>query len=452
MTSRRDLLKLTAAGFPYLALSGMAAEQALAAKAAYANPLTPRKPHFDAKVKRVIFLFMQGAPSQHETFDYNQELVKAAGQSVEGAKQKLLAPVYKFKPSGKSGLMISEVFPHLSKHADDLCLLNGMHTNSPAHPQASIFMHTGSFTFVRPSIGSWVVYGLGTENKDLPGFITMNPVGLGGAALYGSAFLPASYQGTAITIQRGQLPIENIRNAKLTAEKQRRQIDFVQEMNRETLAHAKADNELEGLIESYELAFRMQGAVPKLMDVKTESAATLDAYGINETETRAFGSQCLLARRMAEAGVRFIELNMNGWDQHQQLKSKIASNAAAIDKPIAALMEDLKQRGLFNDTLLVWGGEFGRSAHEQGPGGDGRQHNNRGYSMWVAGGGIKGGTRFGACDVNGSAVEDKVHLHDLNATILHLLGLDHKRLTFRYGGRDFRLTDVHGNVVKQILA
>jgi hypothetical protein len=239
-------------------------------------------------------------------------------------------------------------------------------------------MHTGSFTFVRPSIGSWVVYGLGTENQDLPGFVTLNPGGLGGAALYGSAFLPASYQGTPITIAKGQAPIENIRNTKLSAEKQRKQIDFVQEMNREMLAGARKDNELEGLISSYELAFRMQASVPKVMDVKGESVATLEAYGFNDAETRAFGTQCLLARRMAEAGVRFIELNMNGWDQHSQLKSKIQSNAAAIDKPIAALIADLKQRGLFNDTLLVWGGEFGRSAHEQGPGGDGRQHNNRG--------------------------------------------------------------------------
>jgi hypothetical protein len=313
-------------------------------------------------------------------------------------------------------------------------------------------MHTGSFTFVRPSIGSWVVYGLGTENQDLPGFVTLNPGGLGGAALYGSAFLPASYQGTPITIAKGQAPIENIRNTKLSAEKQRKQIDFVQEMNREMLAGARKDNELEGLISSYELAFRMQASVPKVMDVKGESVATLEAYGFNDAETRAFGTQCLLARRMAEAGVRFIELNMNGWDQHSQLKSKIQSNAAAIDKPIAALIADLKQRGLFNDTLLVWGGEFGRSAHEQGPGGDGRQHNNRGYTMWLAGGGVKGGSRYGSCDVTGGAVENKVHLHDLHATILHLLGVDHTRLTFRYGGRDFRLTDVHGNVVKPILA
>ncbi|MBM3739407.1 MAG: DUF1501 domain-containing protein [Acidobacteria bacterium] len=453
MTSRRDILRLSAAGFPYLALTGIAAEQArAAAKAGFENPLAPKKPHYEPKVKRVIMLFMQGAPSQHETFDYNEELVKAAGQKVEGQNQKLLAPVVEFTRHGKSGLPIANIFPHLAKHADDLCLLNAMHTNSPAHPQASIFMHTGSFTFVRPSIGSWAVYGLGTENKDLPGFVTMNPVGLGGAALYGSAFLPASYQGTAVTIAKGQSPIENIANAKLSAERQRRQIDFVQQMNRDLLAQQKVDNEIEGLIESYELAFRMQGAVPSLLDIKGEKPGTLAAYGINDNPTRDFGAQCLLARRMAEAGVRFIELNMGGWDQHAGLKARITANATAIDKPVSALIADLKERGMFNDTLLVWGGEFGRSTIEQGPGGDGRQHNNRGYSMWLAGGGIKGGMRYGSCDVSGGAVENKVHLHDLHATILHLLGLDHTRLTFRYAGRDFRLTDVHGNLVKPILS
>ena len=453
MNSRRELLRLTAAGFPYLAFSGMAASEAqAAAKGEYQNPLAPKKPHFEPKAKRVIWMFMQGAPSQHETFDYNEDLVKSAGMKVDGQVQKLLAPVVKFNKAGKSGLPISELFPELAKHADDLCVINGMHTNSPAHPQASIFMHTGSFTFVRPSIGSWMVYGLGTENKDLPGFVTLNPAGLGGAALYGSAFLPASYQGTAVTIAKGQQPIENIRNAKLAAEAQRRQVDFIQEMNREALAQQKVDNELEGLIESYELAFRMQSSVPKLMEVRGEKPATLQAYGLNDPATRDFGSQCLLARRMAEAGVRFIELNMNGWDQHANLKGKITSNCQAIDKPIAALLQDLKDRGMLNDTLLVWGGEFGRSTNEQGPGGDGRQHNNRGYSMWMAGGGVKGGIRHGVCDVNGSAVEGKVHLHDLHATILNLMGLDHTRLTFRYAGRNFRLTDVHGSVVKSILA
>jgi hypothetical protein len=450
--SRRDFLKTSACGFGYLALAGLA--HADATRAAAKGPLAPREPHFAPKAKRVIYMFMQGAPSQHETFDYNEELASYGGKSAGGEKRaaKLLPPVYKFKPAGKSGILISEVFPELAGHGDDLCLINGMHTDSPAHPQASIFMHTGSVTFVRPSIGSWVVYGLGTQNQDLPGFVTMNPAPVGGALCYGSAFLPATFQGTRITIARGESPIENIRNAKIDSESQRRQIDLVQKMNQDMLAKAKQDPEIEGLIQSYELAFRMQSSVPGIMDISKEKKSVRDAYGLDSPATRDFGAQCLLARRMAEAGVRFIEIGHQGWDQHQQLRARIKANATAIDKPIAALMTDLKERGLFDDTLLVWGGEFGRTSTEQTPEGDGRQHNNRGYTVWLAGGGVKGGLRYGKCDVNGSAVENRVHLHDLNATILHQLGIDHTKLTYRYAGRDFRLTDVHGNVVKDILA
>ena len=446
--SRRDFLKTTSCGFPYLAAAGMAAQ---AAKA-YENPLAPKKPHFAPKVKRVIFMFMQGAPSQHDTFDYNEELEKAAGKSIAESRGKLLPSVFKFNRHGQSGLPISEVFPHIAKHADDLCLLNGMHTDSPAHPQASIFLHTGSVTFVRPSLGAWTVYGLGTENSDLPGFVTLNPPNIGGAAMYGSAFLPASYQGTRLTMAQNQPPIANISNKRMTTEEQRRQIDLIQEMNRSMLDRVHSDSELEGVIESYELAFRMQAAVPTVLNVAGETDAVKAAYGLDNAATRDFGTQCLAARRMAEAGVRFIEISTAGWDHHNGLKTRMAANAKGIDQPIGALIADLKQRGLFDDTLLVWGGEFGRSTWEQGPGGDGRQHNNRGYTMWVAGGGIKGGMRFGQCDTSGIAVQDKVHMHDLNATILHLLGLDHTRLTFRYAGRDFRLTDVHGNIIKPILA
>ena len=438
--NRRDFLKHTSCGFGYLALAGMAAAEG------YSNPLQPRTPHFDAKVKRVIFLFMSGAPSQHETFDYNPEMEKA------GKSNRVLPPVYKFERFGKSGLPISELFPNIGRHADSLCLLNGMHTDSPAHPQASVFLHTGNFTFVRPSMGAWTVYGLGTENQNLPGFVTLNPAPQGGAANYGSAFLPATYQGTRISIAPGESPIANLRNAKLGNEAQRKQIDLVQEMNRDLLNKAKVNNEIEGLIESYELAFRMQDSVPKALDMAKESKATRDNYGIDDATTRDFGTQCLLARRMAEAGVRFIELHSGGWDHHAGLKNRMRQNAAAIDKPVGALLEDLKQRGMFEDTLIVWGGEFGRSANGQGGGDDGRQHNNRGYTMWLAGGGVKGGVRHGVCDVTGSAVEKKVHLHDLHATMLHLLGLDHAKLTYRYAGRNFRLTDVHGNVVREILA
>ena len=437
--SRRDFLKYTSCGFGYLAAAGMASG---AAKA----------PHFAPKAKRVIFLFMQGAPSQNDTFDYNEELERAAGKTTAESRGKLLGSVFRFDRHGQSGLPVAEVFPHIAKHADDLCVLNGMHTDSPAHPQASIFLHTGSFTFVRPSLGSWAVYGLGTENSDLPGFVTLNPPNVGGAALYGSAFLPANYQGTRLTMQANQPPIANIANRRLTVDEQRRQLDFIQKMNRGMLDRVKTDNQLEGVIESYELAFRMQAAVPKVLNIADEPEAVKEAYGLNEAATRDFGTQCLAARRMAEAGVRFIELSTAGWDHHNGLKARMQASARGVDKPIGALIADLKQRGLLADTLLVWGGEFGRSTWEQGPGGDGRQHNNRGYTMWLAGGGVKGGLRYGQCDVSGQAVRDKVHLHDLNATILHLLGLDHTRLTYRYAGREFRLTDVHGNVIRPILA
>ena len=455
--NRRAFLRQAAAGFGYTAFAGVAAMDSLAAKGG-ANPLLPKQPHFEARAKRVIFLFMQGAPTQHETFDYNPELVKHAGQSSEmklsiGTQGgKIMPPAFEFLPSGESGLPVSEVFPHLRSHADDLCLLNGMHTDSPAHPQAAIFTHTGNITFVRPSMGSWAVYGLGTENQDLPGFVTMNPPQVGGAALYGSAFLPASYQGTRLNIAEGQDPVENIRNARMSVEEQRRHLDYVQELNRGRLGRTGNDDPIEGVIQSYELAFRMQAAVPGVMDVSSEPESVRAMYGLDHDKTRTFGTQCLLARRMAEKGVRFIELGHRGWDQHNNLRTRLKANAEAVDKPIAALIADLKQRGMLDETLIVWGGEFGRSTFEQNDKGDGRRHNNRGYTMWMAGGGIKGGTRFGRSDVNGVAVEDRMHVHDLHATMLNQLGLDHTRLTYRYAGRDFRLTDVHGRVVKEILA
>ena len=457
MQNRRGFLRHAAAGFGYTAFAGLAAMDSLSANGSE-NPLLPKKPHFDAKAKRVIFLFMQGAPTQHETFDYNPELAKHGGQhsemelSIGTQGGKIMPPAFEFLPSGESGIHISEVFPHLRKHADDLCLLNGMHTDSPAHPQAAIFTHTGSITFVRPSMGSWVVYGLGTENQDLPGFVTMNPPPVGGASLYGSAFLPASYQGTRLNIADGQDPIENIRNSRMGARAQRKQLDYVQELNRGLLDRTDGNDQIEGVIQSYELAFRMQSAVPEAMDIASEPESVRTMYGLDRKETSTFGMQCLLARRMAEKGVRFIELGHRGWDQHNNLRTRLKANAEATDQPIAALITDLKQRGMLEETLIVWGGEFGRSTFEQNDKSDGRRHNNRGYTMWMAGGGIKGGMRFGRCDVNGVAVEDRVHLHDLHATMLHQLGLDHAKLTYRYAGRDFRLTDVHGRVVDEILA
>jgi hypothetical protein len=369
-----------------------------------------------------------------------------------GKNVRLLGPQHEFAAHGTSGLMISSLFPHLARHADDLCLLNGMFTDSPAHPQASVMLQTGSTNFIRPSLGSWVIYGLGTSNQDLPGFVTINPPGgAGGAQNYGSAFLPAAYQGTRLAT--GGDAIQNIRNKMLNSSAQRHQLDLVQNLNRGLLDSVGQHNELEGVIESYELAFRMQSAVPAVVDLDRESETVKERYGIGEKATDNFGKQCLMARRLAEKGVRFIQVSTGGWDQHKGIRTKLRSNCEGIDQPIAGLISDLKERGMLDDTLIVWGGEFGRAPREQAPNQDGRPHNNRGYTMWMAGGGIKGGQRYGATDpLGGVAVQDKVHIHDLHATILHLLGMNHEQLTYRYAGRDFRLTDVHGEVVKGILA
>ena len=432
----------------------------LAAETPQSNdPLAPKKPHFTPRAKRVIFMFMQGGPSHVDTFDFKPALERDDGKSptaVTGkGNRKLMKSPWTFSPAGQSGLMISELFPNLAKQADDLCLLNGMVTDLPNHPQASVQLHTGSFQFVRPSMGAWVLYGLGTENQELPGFITINPITrVGGAVNFGSSFLPAPFQGTPIGGEGQSLAkavIPNIANRELSREQQRKQLDLVQSLNRDRLSQDKVNSELEGVIESYELAFRMQTAVPKIMDFKDESPSTLAAYGIGSGSTDNFGRQCLMARRFAEAGVRFIELGSGGWDHHNQLRTRLSANCGQIDQPIAALLADLKQRDMLKDTLVVWGGEFGRTPHAQND--NGRDHNAVGYSMWMAGGGVKGGIRYGATDEHGiRSVENKMHIHDLHATILHLLGLDHERLTYRYSGRDFRLTDVHGNVAKEILA
>ena len=459
--SRREMLKQTACGFGLLALADLCAKQSAAATAGSSlSPLAPKAPLFAPKAKRVIFMFHQGGPSHVDTFDYKPRLAIDDGKSpmetgfYKGGNRKLLKSPFEFSQHGKSGLPISSLFPNVAKHADKLCLLNGMHTDLPNHPQASVQLHTGSFQFVRPSMGAWVLYGLGTENDELPGFITINPSGrVGGAQNYGSAFLPSPFQGTPIGAEGkavGQGAIPNIQ-ARAPAGLQRKQLDYLQSLNRDRLAADGVNTELEGLIESYELAFRMQGAVPKVLDLKDESQATLDAYGVGDKATDNFARQCLLARRFAEAGVRFIEIATGGWDQHQNLRSALTKNCEGIDRPTAALLQDLEQRGLLEDTLVISGGEFGRTPHASKP--DGRDHNATGYSMWLAGGGVKGGLRYGATDEHGiKAVENAVHVHDLHATILHLLGLDHTKLTYRYSGRDFRLTDVHGNVVKDIIA
>lgn len=468
--SRRAALQSLSSGFGYLAFASLA-QRAAADDSSARGPLAPKPTHFPATAKRVIFLSMNGGPSHIDLFDHKPKLADLEGRStadsaIAGNKGLMPSP-FKFQRHGESGLWFSELCPHLAKHADDLCFINSMHTDLPNHSQAFIQMHTGSFQFTRPSIGAWSLYGLGTENKNLPGFITLNPPSEnGGARNYGSAFLPAVYQATKIGTnqipefyakmlgidQESGAPLRDMENQLLTKQQQRKQLDFVRNLNALKLQRDVYHPEIEGAIESFELAFRMQDEVPSLLDVSSESAATLDRYGIgNGQPTDRFGRQCLLARRMAEAGVRFIELTApKGWDHHFQLKTALADACTATDQPVAGLLADLKERGMLKDTLVIWAGEFGRTPYAQS--GTGRDHNNKGFTIWMAGGGVKPGTAYGATDELGyAAVENPVHIHDWHATILHLLGLDHTQLTFNYAGRDFRLTDVYGNVVKGIL-
>ncbi|CAN5789278.1 DUF1501 domain-containing protein [soil metagenome] len=461
--SRRQFLQTTSSGFGYLAFSALSS---WAAEAAH-SPLAAKPPHFAPRAKRVIFLFMPGAPSHVDTFDYKPKLTADSGKDSgrgRGAPASLLGSPWKFSQHGRSGLWISELFPEVAKQADDLCLIRSMHTDLPNHPQAVSQMHTGTAQFIRPSLGAWSLYGLGTSNENLPGFITINPPAQGGGAKnYGSAFLPAIYQGTKIGAQGfpglagrrngggADQTISNIQNPRYTTETERTQLDFIQTLNREKLQVEGYDPQVEGVIQSNELAFRMQNVVPQVMDMSKETEATKKLYGIGDNETDAFGKQCLMARRFAESGVRFIQVSVGNWDHHRNLTASMESNCGAIDKPIAGLLTDLKQKGLLKDTLVIWGGEFGRTPHAQS--GDGRDHNNKGFTTWMAGGGVKGGLSYGATDDYGyEAVENKVHIHDWHATILALLGLDHEKLTYRYAGRDFRLTDVSGTVAKEIFA
>ncbi|MGQ0637205.1 MAG: DUF1501 domain-containing protein [Planctomycetaceae bacterium] len=463
---RRTLLKSAACGFGYLALAGLAAKAATDE----VRQLTARKPHFPARAKRVMFMFMHGGPSQVDTWDYKPDLVKYSGEPAPFIKdsgpddpRKRNTPVlrvrespWKFSQHGECGRWVSELFSHVARHVDDLCVINSMHTEGRAHGEATLQLHTGAANFVRPSLGSWITYGLGTENNDLPGFITIAPPRAhGGVRNYSSAFLPAVFQGTAIGT--ADVPVKDaaipfLSNGRLSPQMQRRQVELIQELNRQHQVRAPHDAQIEGMIQSYELGFRMQSVAPSVLELAQESAATHELYGIGTPETDDFGRQCLLARRFAEAGVRFIQISTGyHWDQHEKLISGHEKIARAVDQPISGLLTDLKARGLLDDTLVFWGAEFGRTPYTQGV--DGRDHNPEGYSVWLAGGGVKPGIVYGKTDEFGfSAVEDKVHYHDLHATILHLLGVDHERLTFRYSGRDFRLTDVHGRVVHDIIA
>ena len=463
-------MKSSACGFGYLAAASMAACDA---NATGANPLAAKPTHFPPRAKRVIFVFMQGGPSHVDTFDYKPLLEKHDGEektfddarvlakTKQITKHRVFKSPWKFKQYGECGQHVSELFPHIAKRVDDLCFLKGMHTNGVAHGPATLFLHTGSINFVRPSVGSWVQYGLGSESENLPGFVTLQPsMGNGGPRNYGNAFLPAVYQGTAVGragVSATDARIRNLSNPVLNPEQQARQFDALQKLNAIQNHSNAGDTELDALINSYELAWRMQRSVPDILDLSSESRHVQEMYGIGEKETDDFGRQCLMARRLSEAGVRYIQVNYGDntnnprWDQHSNLE-KHADHAVRVDKPIAGLIADLKQRGLLDDTLVWWGGEFGRTPYAQANG-TGRDHNPYGFTSFLAGGGVKSGFSYGETDEFGHhAIHEKIHMHDWHATLLHLLGLDHEKLTFNYSGRDFRLTDVHGEVIKEIFA
>jgi hypothetical protein len=418
------------------------------------HPLAPKKPHFAAQAKHVIFLCMRGGPSHIDTFDYKPKLISDSGKPGPRPGSKLLGSKFQFRKHGSGDLWISELFPSLAKRANDLCMIYSMQTDLPAHPQALIRLHTGTSQFIRPSLGAWTLYGLGSENENLPGFISITPPsGFGGATNYGSSFLPAIYQGTRLGSDNR--PIETAELAHLrskqTKDQQRAEIDFLQTIDRLKLSKDQYNPDVEGAIEASELAFKMQSEMPEVMDLAHESEATLRAYGIGQSSTDDFGRKCLLARRMVEAGVRFVEVTHGNWDHHNNLSAALQRNCGEVDQPMAALIADLDQRGLLKETLVVWTGEFGRTPYAQGQ--DGRDHNNKAFTLWMAGGGVKGGYGYGASDEYGyEAAENPVPIHDLHATLLALLGLDHERLTYNHAGRDFRLTDVHGNVIKDIIA
>ena len=464
--SRRALLQRSAAGFGSLALASMLANPS-SVRAATDDPLAAKLPLFAARAKRIIFLFMVGGVSQVDSFDPKPLLDRDDGKPLPFAKPRvqfnatsnLLKSPWKFRQYGESGLPVSELFPHIAERVDDLCMIHSVHGTNPAHGGAMMKLHTGSDNVIRPSIGSWVSYGLGTDNANLPSFVTICPtLGHGGITNWGSAFLPAVHHGTPLgnaSVASDQAKVKFIRNSQLPRDIQRLQLDRLNAMNREHLAQTGPEASLEARINSFELAFRMQTEFPRVEDLSGESAATLKLYGMDNPVNANFGRMCLMARRFAEAGVRFIQVSHSDsnvqWDQHSDLKNGHEKNAREVDLPIAGLLTDLKNRGMLDDTLVWWGSEFGRTPTCEGT--NGRDHNPEGFTMWLAGGGVKGGFRYGSTDDYGYyAAEDKVHIHDLHATILHLLGLDHERLTYRYAGRDFRLTDVEGNVVHKLFA
>lgn len=446
--TRRQALQSAGAGFGMLALAGLLGDKATA-NTPTPKPLAPKKPHFPAKAKRIIFVHMNGAMSHHDTFDYKPQLVKDNGKGGPGGGV-LTASKFKFKQYGNTGSWFSELLPNLATHADKMCWLRGLYTDTPAHPQAVVQLHTGSANaaLTRPSMGAWLLYGLGSENLDVPGYITINPPpNFGGAVNYGSAFLPAHFQGTRID-DRGNLP--NLKNST-AQDLQRKQLDLIQSMNRDLANGPGAPDQLDGVIESYELGFKMQSKVPELLDISREPQKIKDLYGINDTPRAGFARQCLMARRLSEAGVRFVEICQPGWDHHNNLHKGLLDRCSSIDQPVGALLTDLANRGLLDETLVLFGSEFGRQPAAQGQ--DGRDHNITGYPMFLVGAGVKAGYTHGQTDEYGiKAVEGRMHTNDLHATLLALMGLDHEKLTYRYAGRDFRLTDIKGTVAKDIFA
>ena len=461
---RRAFLRTAGFGFGSLALAAMLADEG---RADDADPLAPRKPHFEPAAKRVIFLFMSGGPSHVDTFDPKPDLTRLHGEKLPASfgpvktrrgvdKNRLLASKRTFKKYGKSGVEVSDWYPNVGACIDDICVLRGCHGDSVTHPESVYLMNTGSILMGRPSLGAWATFGLGTENRNMPAFVVMPDPGgwpKGGAPARGTGFLPATFQGTVA--RGGPSPFAHLDTpAGVTAEQQRRTLDFVGESNRAHLAVRGGDTELAARIAAYELAFRMQSHAPEVVDLARETAETKALYGLDRKETAEFGTRCLLARRMVERGVRFVQVysgDTNGWDAHSDLEGNHGKLCLASDKPIAGLLTDLKRRGLLKDTLVVWGGEFGRTPMTEGK--DGRDHNPHGFSMWMAGGGVKGGQALGATDAIGlRAAEGKTHAHDIHATILHLLGFNHKKLTFRHNGRSERLTDNGGEVIDAALA
>ena len=467
--TRRDMLARCANGFGAIALLGLLGDKAfgnLVTSGPAPGPLAPRQPHFRPRARNVIFLYMDGGPSQIDTFDPKPLLQKEHGQPFKMKMEptqfnnngNTLGCPWEFRRYGQSGLPVSDLFRHVGECADDLCVIRSMTANFSEHTNANYFLHTGLGLSGRPSLGAWITYGLGSENQNLPGFVVLNGglIPPGGLDNFSNGFLPATYQGSLF--KAGGQPVANVVPGEARPELQNNKLALLRRLDRGVVERFGHLDQVESAIANYELAFRMQSAVPELMDLRGETDATRKLYGLDADfpATRIFATECLLARRLVERGVRFVELTCpavsgDRWDQHSQLKKGHENNARAVDQPIAALLKDLKARGLLDETLVLWAGEFGRTPFAQGS--DGRDHNPFGFSVWLAGGGVKGGMTYGATDEYGyKAVEDKVHIHDLHATLLHLLGFDHTKLSVRFSGRDMRLTDVFGEVVQPILA